>query len=214
MQFVEESKTGVCCARALIFSWMESDMKLVGLCSIAVVLGSMTSLAQTAERKPSQPVASAVPGSTIVAGVVPGSINCPVDIRAKRGLGAGQIQRGLDNGQQDPGPSQNLHLTLTNSTYSEILGVRVTAYGLNSKGQFTPANLESNDSSSIQTTIELKLKVDPKAVASADIALAGFTSVTQLQIDSIRYSGGATWQPSARQTCHVVPDGLLLISHP
>jgi hypothetical protein len=179
-------------------------MKLVGLCSIAVVLGSMTSLAQSSGRTVSKPVVTVA---------IPGSINCPVDISAKRGLGPGQMQRGLDNGKQDPGPSQNLHLTLTNPTYSEIVGVRITAYGLNSKGQFAPANLESNDSSSIQTTIDLKLKVDPKAVAFADIALAGFTSVTQLQIDSIQYAGGATWQPSTKQTCHVVPDGFMLISH-
>jgi hypothetical protein len=179
-------------------------MKLVGLCSIAVVLGSMTCLAQTSGRNVSKPAVTVA---------IPGSVNCPVDISAKRGLGPGQMQRSLDNGQQDPGPSQNLHLTLTNSTYSQIVGVRITAYGLNSKGQLTPANVEPNDSSSIQTTIDLKLKVDPKAVGSADILLAGFTSVKELQIDSIRYSGGATWQPSEKQTCHVVPDGLMLIHH-
>ena len=178
-------------------------MKLVSLCSIALVLGSMTSLAQGSGRNDSQPA---------VASVVPGSINCPVDIRAKRGLGAGQMQRGLDDGQQDPGPSQNLHLTLTNSTYSQILGVRVTAYGLNSKGQFTPANAESNDSSAIEKTVDLKLKVNPKSMGSVDLELTGFTSVTLLNVDSIRYAGGSTWQPTAQRTCHIFPDGTMLIS--
>ena len=105
-------------------------MKLAGLCSIAVVLGSMTCLAQTSGRNASKPAVTVV---------IPGSMNCPVDISAKRGLGPGQMQRSLDNGRQDPGPSQALQLTLNNTSYSEIVGVRVTAYGLNAKGQLTPA---------------------------------------------------------------------------
>ncbi|MGA9959743.1 MAG: hypothetical protein WBQ06_15750 [Acidobacteriaceae bacterium] len=179
-------------------------MKLVGLCSIAVVLGSMPLLAQSTTR--------AIPSQPTVAVVVPGSSSCPVDIGAKRGLGAGQMLRGLDNGQQDPGPSQNLQLKLTNSSYAESVGVRVTAYGLNAKGQVTPANVESNDSSAIEKTIDLKLKVNPKSTGSVELVLTGFTSVTYLNVDSIQYAGGSTWQPTAQRTCHVVPDGTMLIS--
>lgn len=178
-------------------------MKLAGLCSIAVVLGSMTCLAQTSGRNVSKPAVTVA---------IPGSVNCPVDIRAKRGLGAGQMQRGLDNGQQDPGPSQNLRLTLNNSTYSEIVGVRVTAYGLNAKGKITSAETASDNSSAMQKSFDLDLKVDPRSVGSADIVLTGFTSVTLLNVDSIRYAGGSTWQPSAKRTCHVVPDATMLIS--
>jgi hypothetical protein len=174
-------------------------MKLVALGSIALVLGSITSLAQTSGRK-----------APVVVTVVPGSINCPIDVRAEKDLGPGQMENA--NGKHDPGPSQNLHLTLTNPTYSQIVGVHITAYGLNAKGQLTPANTDSKDSSAMQTSIDLKLKVDPKAIGSADIVLSGFTSVTLLKIDSIRYGGGATWQPSAKQTCHVVPDGAMLIN--
>jgi hypothetical protein len=178
-------------------------MKLVGLCSIALVLASMTSLAQSSARKVFQPA---------VAGVVPGSTNCPIDIRAQKDLGVGQLQRLPVNGKQNLGPSQNLHLTLTNSTYSQILGVRVTAYGLNSKGQVTPARTATNASSAMQTTVDLNLKVDPKSIGSADIVLTGFTSVAFLNVDSIRYAGGSTWEPSAQRTCHVVPDATMLIS--
>jgi hypothetical protein len=178
-------------------------MKLVGLCSIAVIFGSMTSIAQASGHKVSQPA---------VASVIPGSTSCPVDISAKRGLGPGQMQRGLDNGQQDPGPSQNLHLTLTNSSYSEIVGVHVTAYGLNAKGQLTPAETTSNHSAAMQKSFDLKFKVDAKSTASMELALTGFTAVAFLNVDSIRYAGGSTWQPTAQATCHVVPDGMMLIS--
>ena len=178
-------------------------MKLAGLCSIAVVLASMTCVAQTSGRKVSTPAVTVV---------IPGSVNCPVDFSAKRGLGPGQMQRSLDNGQKDQGPSQALQLTLNNTSYSEIVGVRVTAYGLNAKGQFTPANAELNDSSAMQKSFDLNLKVSPKSTGSVKLVLNGFTAVTYLNVDSIRYAGGSKWQPTAQHTCHVVPDGAMLIS--
>lgn len=175
-------------------------MKLVGLCSIAVVLGSMTSLAQSSGRNVS---------TTVVASVVPGSTNCPVDIRAQKNMG--QLQQVPASGQQNPGPNQNLHLTLTNTSYSEIVGVRVTAYGLNAKGQLTPAETASSNSSAMQKSFDLKFKVNPKSTASVELALTGFTAVTFLNVDSIRYAGGSTWQPAAQHTCHIVPDPTMLI---
>ncbi|MGC1869646.1 MAG: hypothetical protein WA700_01700 [Acidobacteriaceae bacterium] len=179
-------------------------MKLIGFCSIAVVLGSMTSLAQGSGRNGSQPA---------VASVIPGSIDCPVDMRAQLALESGQLQQVPANSQPSPGPTQNLHLTLTNPTYSEIVGVRITAYGLNAKGQVTPADASTTNSSAMQKSFDLKLKVNPKSVGSVDLVLNGFTAVTYLNVDSIRYAGGSTWQPAAQRTCHVVPNSLMLIGN-
>jgi hypothetical protein len=192
----------VCCPRALIFSLLEADMKLVALCSIAVVLGSMTSLAQNSGQNLS---------TIVVAGVVSGSSTCPVDIRAQKGFSAGQFQTVPDKDQQASGPTQPLHLTLNNSTYSKIVGVRVTAYGLNAKGQLTPASAEANTSSAMQKSFDLKLTVDPKSTGSVDLVLSGFTAVTYLNVDSIHYAGGSTWQPSAQHACRVFPNGAMLI---
>ncbi|MES2222615.1 MAG: hypothetical protein V4587_16815 [Acidobacteriota bacterium] len=178
-------------------------MKLVHLCSIAVVLGSMTSLAQTSGRTVSKPAVTVA---------IPGSSSCPVDIRAQKNLGGVQMQRVPDKQQQDQGPSQNLHLTLDNSTYSEIVAVRVTAYGLNAKPQVTPAQAAGSTSSAMQKSFDLNLKVNPKSTGTVELVLNGFTAVTYLNVDSIRYAGGSTWQPSAKQTCHVVPDGAMLIN--
>ena len=178
-------------------------MKLVGLCSIAVVLGSMTLLAQSTAR--------AIPSQPTVAVVMPGSTGCPVDMSAQKGL-SGQFLQVPVNGQQNPGPSQNLQLNLTNSSYAEIVGVRVTAFGLNAKGQVTPANATIADSSAIQKSFDLNLKVNPKSTGSVELVLTGFTSVTYLNVDSIQYAGGSTWQPTAQRTCHVVPDSTMLIS--
>jgi hypothetical protein len=176
-------------------------MKLVGLCSIAVVLGSMTSVAQDSGRNGSQ---------TAVLSAVVGGTDCPIDFRAQKN--AGQLQQVPTKDQQNSGPSQNIHLTLTNSTYSEIVGVHVTAYGLNAKPQVTQAEVASSTSSAMQKSFDLKLKVNPKSMGSVDLVLAGFTAVSYLNVDSIHYAGGSTWQPTEQHTCHVVPDGMMLIS--
>ena len=177
-------------------------MKLADLCSIAVVLGSMTCFAQSSAHN--QPA---------VAGVVTGSTNCPVDIDAQKNSGGGQSQPVPAKGQKDQGPSQNLHLALTNSSYAQIVGVRVTAYGLNAKGQLTPATSESVTSSAIEKSFDLKLVVDPKSTGSVDLVLSGFTAVTVLNVDAIHYAGGSTWQPASQQVCHVVPDAAMLIDN-
>ncbi|MHB1937693.1 MAG: hypothetical protein ACYCOR_14035 [Acidobacteriaceae bacterium] len=178
-------------------------MKVARAISIALVLGSMTLLAQSSGRNGKQ---------TVVATVAPGSTNCPMDIRAEKNPGVGQLQKLPAGSAPNSGPSQSLRLTLTNSTFSEIVAVRLTAYGLNSRGQLTPARTTADDSSTIHKTVDLKLKVNPKSNASADIFLAGFTSVTLINVDSIRYANGSTWTPSAAHTCHVVPDAAMLIS--
>jgi hypothetical protein len=177
-------------------------MKLVALCSIAVVVGSMTSLAQSSGQKLS---------TTITTVVAPSTANCPVDFSAQKGFSAGQFQNVPDKDQQASRLSQPLHLTLNNSTYLKIVGVRVTAYGLNAKGQLTPAETATDSPSAMQKSFDLKLNVDPKSTGSVDLMLAGFTAVTYLNVDSIQYAGGSTWQPSAQQTCHVIPNGFMLI---
>lgn len=177
-------------------------MKLVGLCSIAIVLGSMTCVAQSSGHKLS------IPAVTVA---IPSTFSCPVDIGAQKE--AGQWQQVPTKARQNQGPSQALHLTLTNSTYSEIVGVRVTAYGLNAKPQVTQADAASSTSSAIQKSFDLNLNVNPKSTGSVELVLNGFTAVSYLNVDSIRYAGGSTWQPAARHTCHVVPDGAMLIGN-
>lgn len=179
-------------------------MGLVALCSIAVVFGSVTCVAQNSGQKVSTTITTVVP---------PTNSTCPVDFSAQKGIRAAQMQRVPDKAQADQDPSQPIQLTLNNSTYSKIVGVRVTAYGLNAKGQITPADAEANTSSAMQKSFDLKLSVDPKSTGSVDLVLSGFTAVSYLNVDSIRYAGGSTWQPSAQQICHVVPNGFMLIGN-
>jgi hypothetical protein len=177
-------------------------MKHAGAFSFVLVLGSMTLLAQSSGRDSKQPA---------VARVVQGSVNCPVEMQAQWQFGRKWLQKLPANNNQPAGPGRGIKLTLTNSTFREIVGVRITAYGLNSKPQLSPARATAEDSSAIDKSFDLKIKVDPKSEASTDLSLPGFTSVTLINVDSIRYAGGSTWRPSTLHTCHVVPDGAILI---
>lgn len=177
-------------------------MKHAGAFSLALILGSMTVLAQNSGRNGTQPT---------VARVISGSTNCPVEMRAQWQFGHKWLQKVPSSSNQPPAPGRGIKLTLTNSTFSEIVEVQVTAYGLNSKPQLSLGQATSAGSA-IDKTVDLKLNVGPKSEASAVLFLPGFTSVTLVNVDSIHYAGGSTWHPSALHTCHVIPDLAMLIS--
>ena len=179
-------------------------MKHAGAISLALLLGSMTTFAWSSGRKTSQPV--------VLQSGQP-SLNCPVDMDAGQQIGMTRPQNVAPGvSRQFASPAQNLRLTLKNSTFQEIVAVRITAYGVNSKGQFSPAQLAADDSSAINRTVELKLTVDPKSQTSTDLRLPDFTSVSYISVDSIRYADGSAWHSSADRTCHVVPNGVMLIT--
>lgn len=177
-------------------------MKIARAFSFALVVGSMTLLAQSSGRNGRQ---------AVVATVEPGSINCPVEIRAQWQFGRNWLQKVPSSGNQPPGLGRGIKLTLTNPALTEIVGVRVTVNGHISKSRVSPV-LTSQDQSEISKTIDLKLNVGPKSEVSTVLFLAGFTSVTLIDVDSIRYANGSTWTPSPVRTCHVVPDSVMLIS--
>ncbi len=174
-------------------------MKYAGAVSLAFFLGSMILLAQNSGRNSTQPA---------VASVARASTNCPVDMQAQRQIGQGTTAL-TDNRQQ--GPVQNLRLTLDNPTFAEIVDLRITVHGLNSKGRISLAQAAA-ESSEIAKSIDLKLKVGPKSQGAIDLVLPKFTSVSVVDLDSVHYANGSTWRPSANQTCRAIPDGEMLIS--
>ena len=174
-------------------------MKHEGAVSLALFLGSMTLMAQSSRRNTTQPA---------VASVARASMNCPVDMQAQRQIGPGTTALTATRQQ---GPVQTLRLILNNPKFAEIVDLHITVYGLNSKGRISPAQTAAK-SSEITKSIDLKLKVDPKSQTAIDLVLPKFTSVSVVDLDSVHYADGSTWLPSADQTCHVFPDGEMLIS--
>lgn len=56
------------------------------------------------------------------------------------------------------------------------------------------------------------LDVKGNGHASSDLSLRRFTSVTSVDLNSLTYADGATWQASSPGACSVVPDPLMLVS--
>jgi hypothetical protein len=114
--------------------------------------------------------------------------------------------------QAGQGVSQSIHLTIENPGYKRVTGIRITVHGLKPAARVSPAHTTSADSSGISKTLDLKLQIGGKSEGSADITLAGFTSVRSIDLDSISYAGGSGWHRSASHACHVFPDGAMLIA--
>jgi hypothetical protein len=183
-------------------------MRHAGAISFALVLGSMTVLAQTSGRTNSQLAETA---QLAVLRAMQPSGSCPVDMQAQRQISV-QSQAVTTGSSRQAGPFQELHVTFTNSTLAQMVGMRLTVYGFNAKGQLSPAQATASATSTINKTVDLKLTVGPQSQASIDLRLAGFTSVSFINVDSIHYAGGSTWHPSAAHTCRVFPNGMMLIS--
>jgi len=140
---------------------------------------------------------------------------CPLGFRAQRGSGSGLV---VTHGFPDHGPmtgiAQQLHITFTNRRPSSIVGVTLTAHGLTAAFRMTPTvqSAAAPDSGTITRTVHLDLTLNPRANVSADLALAAFTSVTRIDLVAIDYADGSNWHASPQQTCHVEPDGLMLVA--
>jgi hypothetical protein len=126
----------------------------------------------------------------------------------------GSHHAGPVQGSHHVGPPvvQKIELTLSNSKPKDIVGAEITVHGFNGKGHMTPARSGQAEPSEITKTIKLKLTVGGKEDASADLSLDAFSAVNLVDLDSISYADGSTWRSSDLQTCHVVPDGMMLIS--
>lgn len=175
-------------------------MKPIPAVSFALFLGSMTLLAQSSGRNATK---------SAVANVAPSSAHCPVEILAQRQTGQGEVA--FTDGRRK-GIAQKLHLTFSNPKFSEIVGVQITVHGLSSELRLSPAQTAQTDSSEMKKTFELKLRVGPQAEASTDVFLPQFTSVRSIDLDSVSYAGGSKWRSSTGHTCHIVPEGAMLIS--
>ncbi|MGC1781000.1 MAG: hypothetical protein WA708_00610 [Acidobacteriaceae bacterium] len=175
-------------------------MKTASAVSLALFLGSMTLLAQSSGRNPTTPA--------VMHGTTPAT-NCPVGMQAQQQVGQGALDLAA---RQPKGIAQSLRLSLNNSTFQEIVSVRITVLGFNAKGRMAPAQMAEAKSSEITKSLDLKIKVGPKSHASLNILLPDFTSVRVVNLDSIRYADGSNWKPTAVSTCHAVPNDMLLIS--
>ena len=156
--------------------------------------------------------------TTCVNVFIPG---CPIDVHVRQGIGGGMIAVD-DNGIQRKVFAQRLRLFLkdlqSGKSGQRIVSAVVTVHGLNGKARWVPlADGPGEDGSLNSGNMARNLAVsmgnwgDPGV--SGDFRLPGFTSASRVDLQSVTYDDGSTWRVSAGQTCHVVPDSLMLVGN-
>jgi hypothetical protein len=152
----------------------------------------------------SRPGPKAFPGQ-LVAG-------CPIDLQAQRR--GNETLMFVNRSRYDVIVSPRLHLIFANWQPREVVAVSVTVHGYNLAPRFLPTDYRSNDSLKLTLKVDLKFN-DPYGMETeteTDITLRSFASISRIDLNSVDYLDGTSWNTSDRQSCHIVPDEFMLAS--
>jgi hypothetical protein len=172
--------------------------------SFAIVLGSLS----TATQDFAQAATQAMDLHSL-----PASVNCPVGLTAKRGIGHGGTLAIYGGQRKQAG--QELQLRLTNSKATEITEFRITVHGFAGKGgtlYTASSQAEKADPQEAKKTLNVHMTIGVNQESATSLWLKGFTATSLIDVNSIAYADGSTWHPTAGETCHFAPEGTLLIS--
>ena len=151
------------------------------------------------------PCAQSANSSPAVVLAQPGSQNCPVALHADRVPG-GVLSRAAQGKQLDGKP---LHVAFRPNEAQGIAEVDLVLHGA-SGNRLRPAG-----SASSATETETFL-VSPRPARDGRfetvVYVRELTAVDYLELQSIRFADGTTWQASATSSCRVAPDGFMLVA--
>lgn len=153
-------------------------------------------------------------GPTVVQ-VSPLSSPCPVGMRVRQGIGTQMLQ--AKDGQRTRTFASRLRLNLFNShegkTSTEIVKATVTVRGLNGKAGMIPALGSDDRSSEVIRTMTVSFALDDDNSYWTDLVLPGLTSARMVNLESVTYADGSTWNFRDHVGwCQAAPDPLMLIS--
>jgi hypothetical protein len=134
--------------------------------------------------------------------------NCEVPMQVQQAPGGTNMEVFGRSG----GVAQRVRLTLTSLKPAQIAGARVTVHGLPPAGRLLRSKSAPGTSSEIAKTLEVNFSSGDGHASSTDLTVPGFTSVSRIDLVSVTYADGSTWNTSANHTCHAVPDRLMLLS--
>ena len=147
--------------------------------------------------------------------------SCPVGMQARHGAGvpvsmnAGPSINWSPIAPNSPAfthtRTQRIHLTMTNLLSREIVSVQFVVHGYSNKGR--AMNLANSSSEpDLAKTVDVVLDVKGKSEASSDLSLSRFTAVTSIDLKSITYADGNTWNAPSAEACSVTPDSMMLVA--
>ena len=172
--------------------------------SIAFLLGPMSVIAQTAV-PPGNPVSQTV----VVVVAPPVAARCPVSLHARQMPGA---DRWVVNGVSVKPLAQRLRLTATAPHTGPIVAANITVRGYAGSPRLTPVGPANQDAGDSARTLDVAFPPGAGREASTDIALAGFSAVTVIDLNSITYSDGSRWKLNAGSSCRTWIDGMMLVA--
>jgi hypothetical protein len=175
-------------------------MMRVACIGLSSVLIAATLAAQNNASKP-----SAGPATNLM-----GSSTCPVRMHALQGSGFGLVK--VRGEQHLNSPGQRIHLILANPKSMKVAGAKVTIHGLSPKSRVARALSNSEGPSDLTKSVEVTFTSEDETSVFADLVLPGFSSITSIELQSIRYQDGTIWSVAGLQACQVVPDPLMLIA--
>ena len=169
-------------------------MKSIGVLPLAIVLATPCIIAQDVVLHLSPNTAGG---------------NCPVGLSVNHGSSF-PARKTIGPSAAPAAPvEQRIQLTMTNLSSQEIVRAQITFHGLSDKWRYVP--LPEAPAPDLTKRVEVTLDVRGNSHASSDLSLNRFTSVTSVDLDSLTYADGSTWEASSG-ACSVVPDPFMLVT--
>jgi len=177
--------------------------------SLLFLLAGAFTFAQTASNPPlilkNSPTTGKAADSVILYTSRPDNSGCPIGFFASR-QATGQIMSAGDARQA--GPAQGLHLVLYLLTQPTIESIEITVYGVSSKARVFPARVPSDD---VSKTFELRRSAGSSSLSEADVWMHNVGSLSRVDLVSIHYADGTTWNATENFKCRAVPSNFLLV---
>jgi hypothetical protein len=106
---------------------------------------------------------------------------------------------------------QRIHLTMTNLSSREIVKAQFTVHGFSDKWKVAPL-VDGSPAPDLAKSVHVAMDVQRDGQASSDLSLSRFTSVTTVDLNSLTYADGSTWESETPGACSVAPDPFMLVS--
>jgi hypothetical protein len=135
---------------------------------------------------------------------------CPVGMHAQQGAGGDLLA--VREGQTLSGPSQRIHLVLTQRHALQVTGARIRVRGLSGKNRIAEATATGTLPPDRTQTLNVTFTPGENAEVFADLVLAGFTSVQTIELQSVAYGDGSTWKMESSNGCKVTPDRVMRVA--
>ncbi|MGH9600401.1 MAG: hypothetical protein ACRD27_11100 [Terracidiphilus sp.] len=198
-------------------------MKLAAVL-FALLFGSLTLAAQTANRGFGVAGMEGLAGPNVVYQPSRVSSGCPVSMRLQQTPG-GRTET-VQDGKRVEQPSTRLDLTVTAHPAARVRSAAITVHGFDGRQHIVPvgaqavkpetvwpgASKPASDDSAFTRKLDVNFRPAGGRGATAEVWVNGIGAVNWIDVDSIVYADGSTWKPAPGESCRIEPDPFELIS--